>query len=218
MNQCSTTKLDRRRRASLGATRIVVLTAWSLSLTAAPQAWADAPTNTEYTVKAVVVYNFLKFVDWPKEKMGDADQPLIIGIIGTDVFHNAFDAIRQKTVDNRQVVVKHFKGVDQVEKAGEKEPGRPHPQIEAIRKSHLLFLCPSERPHIREILRSVGGHHVLTVADTEGFLEAGGIINLLLVDEKVAFEINVTAAKQAGLQIRSKLLRLAKRIYPPPEE
>jgi hypothetical protein len=198
-------------------TALAVLAIWSASLATTQLAWADSAPNTEHIVKTVFIYNLLKFVDWPKGKIGDSNEPLIIGVIGTDVFENAFDLIEKKTIDDRAVVVKRFKGLDELEKAGQKEPSDPHPQTETIRTSHLLFVCPSERQRIKEILQSVEGHHVLTVADTAGFLEAGGVINLLLEDEKVRFEANLTAAKQAGLQIRSRLLRLAKRTYKPPE-
>lgn len=52
----------------------------------------------------------------------------------------------------------------------------------------------------------------MTVGETDGFLESGGIVNFLMEDERVRFEINNTAARQAKLKIRSKLLRLAKRV------
>jgi len=76
----------------------------------------------------------------------------------------------------------------------------------------VLYVCASEKEHLKEIINIVEGSSVLTVGDTDGFLEAGGIINLLIEDKKVRFEVNVTAAEKANLQIRSQLLRLAKRV------
>ncbi len=218
MNRRNLNREDNRPQPIGRTAALVILAVWVLTLGTARQAWADPPPNTEYAVKAVFMYNFLKFADWPKDKVGDSNEPLIIGVIGTDVFKNAFDAVEQKTIDNRKVIVKRFKGLDELEKAGDKKRSAPHPHVEIIRTSHLLFVCPSEKQRIREILRYVEGHHVLTVADTQGFLEAGGTINLLLENKTIRFEVNLTAAKQAGLQIRSKLLRLARRIYEPPEK
>lgn len=198
-----------------------VMAACSILLATAPRTWADSPADTEYVIKAVFLYNFLQFVDWPADKIGDSNEPLIMGVLGKNEFLDAFTAIERRTVNNRPIVVRHFKGIGELEKAGQKEPSEPpksHPQIELIRTSHLLFLFPSEKQHTKEILRSVEGHHILTVADTKGFLEDGGVINLLLDNERVSFEVNMTAARQAGLQIRSRLLRLARRIYTPPEE
>ena len=62
------------------------------------------------------------------------------------------------------------------------------------------------------ILESVKEQGILTIADTKGFLEAGGIINLMMEEKKVRFEINMVAAKKSGIQIRSQLLRLAKKV------
>jgi len=53
---------------------------------------------------------------------------------------------------------------------------------------------------------------VLTVGETVDFLEVGGIINFIVEEKKIRFEINVAAARKAGLKVRSKLLRLAKRV------
>ena len=50
------------------------------------------------------------------------------------------------------------------------------------------------------------------LADTQGFLEAGGIVNFVIEDNKVRFNINLTASEKSGLKIRSQLLRLAKKV------
>jgi hypothetical protein len=51
---------------------------------------------------------------------------------------------------------------------------------------------------------------VLTVSDAEGFASQGGVIGLFLEDNRVRFEVDLTAAQAAGLQISSKLLRLSR--------
>jgi hypothetical protein len=75
-----------------------------------------------------------------------------------------------------------------------------------------LFVCHSEKQNLKEILNTVKDHYVLTVGDTEGFLEAGNIIEFVMVERKVRFEINMAAARRAKLKIRSQLLRLAEKI------
>jgi hypothetical protein len=133
-------------------------------------------------------------------------------IIGKDVFKEAFTDIEERTVEDRKITVKRFEGISELKKKDSDEESKQHPQIEMIKKSHLLFICPSEKIYIPVILKSLKGQGVLTVADSEGFLEAGGIISLVMEENKVRFEINIDAAKQAEIQIRSQLLRLAKRI------
>jgi hypothetical protein len=76
----------------------------------------------------------------------------------------------------------------------------------------VLLLCPSEQRHIRNTLDPIRTESILTIADTEGSLEKGGIINFVIEKNKIRFEINTAAAKRAGLTIRSKLLRLATRL------
>jgi hypothetical protein len=187
--------------------RAYILVVVVLLLFIGSQARADSTATREYQVKAAFLYNFIKFVDWPKEKTADSNEPIIIGIIGNDPFGDAFDAIKDKQVKDRKIVINRFKGLDELEKSTEK-----HPQIEGIRECHLLFICRSQKQNLTETINLVKDHSVLTVGDMEGFLESGGIINFVMKREKVRFEINITAAKGARLKIRSQLLRLAKRV------
>ncbi|MBN2180492.1 MAG: YfiR family protein [Sedimentisphaerales bacterium] len=173
---------------------------------------ADDATDKEYQIKAAFLYNFLKFVEWPEDKVGDSNAPIIIAIIGKDVFNGAFDNIKDKTIEGRKVTIKHLKGMLELKQKSTNNKPETSPQIEAIQHSHLLFISPSEKKNIEEILKLVKNHTVLTVADTEGFLDSGGIINLLMEENKVRFEINMIAAKEAKIQIRSQLLRLAKKV------
>jgi len=177
----------------------------------APQAWADPASSKEYQIKAAFLYNFIKFVDWPKEKLPDANEPITIGIIGKDPFGKAFEPVKDKKVKGKRVVVKRFKSMTEL-KQGENDKADLETAIETLRKCHLLFVCASEQKHFKEITKWVKDHSVLTVGDTKGFLEFGGIINFLVEDKKVRFEINAAAAKQAKLKIRSQLLRLAKKV------
>jgi len=183
-----------------------------LVLFVGPQAWADSTASREYQIKAAFLYNFIKFVDWPKEKVTDPNAPLTIGIIGKDPFQDAFGPLQEKEARDRKVVIQRFEGFVELEKSGQKKKDQPHPKSQDIQKCHLLFICPSESERIPDIIASVKGHSVLTVADTKDFLESGGIINFIMEEQKVRFEINVTNARRAKLQIRSQLLRLAKRV------
>jgi hypothetical protein len=192
--------------------KLIVL---ALALFVAPfvsQVWADSTTSREYQVKAAFLYNFMNFVDWPEEKSSDGNEPMIIGVIGKDPFGDAFEPVKNKKVKGKNVVIERFKGFEELEKSGEKDGSQPQPQIKTLKKCHVLFICSSERKRLGEIVDLIQDNNVLTVSDIEGFLEAGGIINFVMEDQKVRFEINVTTAKRAKLKIRSQLLRLAKRL------
>lgn len=188
----------------------VLVLALSVGLIA-PQARAESAQSREYQVKAAFIYNFTKFVDWPAEKMADSNEPIVIGIIGRDPFGRAFEAIEDKQVKGRGIVVKRFECLEETEKSG-KDKAKLAQRIETLRKCHLLFICSSEKNNLAKITTALKDYPVLTVGETDGFVEAGGIVELLVEHKKVRFEVNLTAAKGAKLKIRSKLLRLAKRV------
>jgi len=165
----------------------------------------------EYEVKAAFIYNFLKFVDWPEEKMASSGNQITLGIIGEDPFGPAANIFKDKKVENRQLVIKRFEGIEQLRKTTEKDKTTSE-ELEALKGCHLLFICPSEQKQVRQIIDTVGKNSVLTVGDTSEFIESGGAISFFMEDNKIRFNINLTAAEKAGLKIRSQLLRLAKTV------
>jgi hypothetical protein len=148
---------------------------------------------SEYQVKAAYLFNFLKFVEWPKDAFTDPLAPIVIGVVGEDPFGNALpQVVIGKTVQGRDLVI------------------RIYHVGEDLRGAHILFISSSERKRIPTILSSLRGSCVLTVADTTGFLEAAGMIQFLTENDRVRFAINVDATNQAKLKVSSKLLSLAK--------
>ncbi len=165
----------------------------------------------EYEVKAAFIYNFLKFVDWPEEKATKTGNQIIIGIIGEDPFGQAVDIFKDKTVENRALTIRRFEGLRQLKETAEKDK-QAREKLEGLKTCHLLFICPSERKQTKEIIDFVGKNGVLTVGDTDEIIKSGGIIGFTMEDNKIRFDINLTAAEKTGLKIRSQLLRLAKRV------
>src|ERR1700681_1936448 len=177
-------------RRRLVASRILLLVCAHLSTVSHGHAQDALP---EYQVKAAYLFNFLKFVEWPAEAFPDPLAPIVIGISGDDPFGNALpQVIIGKTVQGRDLVIhKYHSGED-------------------MRGAHILFIGPSEKKRLPQILSSLRGSSVLTVADTEGFLEEGGMIQFLSENNRVRFAINVDASSRAKLKMSSKLLSLAK--------
>lgn len=165
----------------------------------------------EYEVKAAFIYNFLKFVDWPEEKTARNGNQIIIGIIGEDPFGSAVDIFKGKTVENRSLIIKRFEGLRQLKEMAEKDK-QANEKLESLKACHLLFICPSERKLVREIVDLVGKDSVLTVGDTEEIIKSGGIIGFTMEDNKIRFDINLTAAEKTRIKISSQLLRLAKKV------
>ena len=161
---------------------------------------SDASDSSEYLIKAGFIYNFAKFVEWPSTAFADQDSPIVIGVIGVDPFGSLIDRIvEDKKIGSRGFVVKRFRwGKD----------------LKDLKDCKILFVSASERAHIDEILQLVKGLPILTVGETPGFAERGGIIRFTLEDNRVRFEVNVEAARHADLNISSRLLTLAKIISP----
>ena len=172
----------------------------------------DSSQSQEYQTKAAFLYNFAKFVDWPEQKVKGKTEPMTLGIIGDDQFGDAFELVKHKQIKGRDVIIERFSGLDEFKETIGTSKAEPALKIEALRKCEIVFICSSEKKNFSEIINLIKNNNVLTVGDTKGFLEVGGIINFLTEDKKVCFEINAADAERAGLKIRSKLLRLAKRV------
>jgi len=159
---------------------------------------ADTSDTSEYLIKAGFTYNFAKLMDWPANAFPQANSPIVIGVMGADPFGGTLDQVLQgKQANGREFVVKHLKwGMD-------------------YKDCDILFVSSSESIHVDEILKSVHGLPVLTIGEMPGFAQRGGIINFILEDNKVRFEVNVDAAKTANINISSRLLSLAKIVQQP---
>jgi hypothetical protein len=155
---------------------------------------------SEYKIKAVYLYNFILFVEWPKPAEDAKEKKeFILGIIGKDPFGKSFREVENRIIKpkGKKLVIKRLSAY--------------HKKID-LEKCDMLFICRSERHNINKILSRLKGRPVLTTADTKGFLEKGGMINLLKRGKYVKWEINQKPAKGAGLRISSQLLRTAIRV------
>ena len=157
-------------------------------------AHAPPPSPSEYQLKAVFLYNFVRFgfIEWPAESFADARAPLILGILGKDPFGDTIDRIAKgKTVKGRKLVIKRFE------------------KIKNLEVCHILFISSSEEKRLATILETLKNLSVLTVGEVKQFAQRGGIINFVIKEKKLHLEINVDAAERAKLKVSSKLLELA---------
>jgi hypothetical protein len=212
MNMVDTRNLASSEVMKIKAYRLIFLAMALIAASITTKARAESTSSREYQIKAAFLYNFIKFVDWPEEKTAGSDNTINIGIIGEDPFEDAFEPIKDKRIKGRNVVIKRFKSIKELKKNGGKGKPELHPEIDAIKKCHLLFICSSEKKNSGEIIKALNDSSVLTVGETAGFLEDGGIIKFIMEEQKIRFEINATTAEETKLKIRSKLLRLARKV------
>ncbi len=197
------------------AFNLTLITLALIAVSVAIPVMADSATSLEYRIKAAFLYNFINFADWPEAKIADSNQPITIGIIGSRDFLKAFEPIKHKKIKGRTIALKYFPGYEKPQNSEDTNDAQWNEKIETLISCHVLLLCNGNFGPIESsgrIIRALKGSPVLTVGETDGFLESGGVINFLMENERVRFEINNTAARQAKLKIRSKLLRLAKRV------
>jgi hypothetical protein len=166
---------------------------------------------SEYQVKAAFLYNFIKFTDWPVNKAAEPNK-ITIGILGENPFGDSFNAVRNKPIGNKVLVITQLGKFSDLCKDTSDKDKNPCEGLVAMRKCHVLFVCKSERPNLEQIITAVSDNSVLTVGECEGFLEAGGTINFIQKADKLVFEINASAAKTAKIRISSSVLRLATRV------
>lgn len=159
---------------------------------------ARAEAAREYDLKAVLLFNLTRFVEWPATAFASPDAPLVIGILGQDPYgKNLDEVVRTESYGGHKIQVVRFR------------------TIEAVRDCHILFVSANEQPNFPRILRELAGRPILTVGDFEGFAKAGGMVRLYQNSEgKIRLRFNPGAARDCGLTVSGKLLSLAETVFP----
>lgn len=165
-----------------------------LLLSLGPRAAAAAETapKAEYQLKAVFLFNFAQFVEWPARAFPAVDAPLVIGVLGEDPFGSYLEEIvRNEKVGAHPLEIRRFKRADEVGGC------------------HILFFSRSEANALERSMEALRGRSVLTVSDLDSFNRKGGMVRFVMEGGKIRLRINVEAAKAGELKISSKILRPA---------
>jgi hypothetical protein len=142
-------------------------------------------------VKAVYLYNFGRFVEWPARVAAKSDS-FTVCVLGQDPFGPALDAtLAGETIDGKGVSAKRISA----------------PQ-EAV-SCQILFLSSAEGSRLNKIIEALDKEAVLTVSDMPQFSQRGGMIQFVLEGKRVRFEVNLTAVQRAGLTLSAQLLKVA---------
>ena len=172
-----------RARSLLGGLGLLALCSF------APATYADE--LPEYRLKAAVLYNFALFTEWP----ADVGKTLTLCIRGRNPFGEEIDGLQGKAVGGRILAVRHNGG------------------SEPLKGCNVVFIAASAVGGLAHMLDELRDSPVLTVADSPGAAGQGIILNMAVVQNKIAFEANLKAARAARLGLSSKLLRLAAEVY-----
>lgn len=169
-----------------------------LALVFIPEIALAQDSAGEYELKAAMLYNLTRFVEWPAAAYADAQAPTVLCILGRDPFGDSLTSIAtSQTGGGRPVQIRRI--------ANNKE----------IKGCHVAYISSSERKNIAQILAGLKGASVLTVGEMAQFAARGGMIQFSLEEKQVRFEVNLEAASEADLKISSRLLVLARVVKDP---
>jgi len=178
--------------------RVLVCRTWLTAVTLAwgllgiPGALAQSPKPTDYDVKAAYLYNFGRFVEWPGKVEATQGGSFTVCVLGQDPFGPSLDTtLAGETIGGKAVVAKRISSAQ--------ESGN----------CQILFLSLTEASRLNKIITDLDKKAVLTVSDMPQFVKGGGMIQFVLEEKRIRFEVNLTATQRAGLTLSSELLKVA---------
>lgn len=167
-----------------------------LLLSAAMPVYGEVQSARALEIQAAFLVKFSSYVKWPNSAFSTPEAPIVIGIFGRDPFGSIIDQIaRSYTTNGRRVEVRRCS--DPV----------------SLCNSHIVFVAPTATAQMKEIIAALSGRSVLLVGNSPRFLARGGMINFVTVGEKIRFDISKTNSDRAGLEISSKLLKVAHAVH-----
>lgn len=149
----------------------------------------------EHQVKAAYLYKFAGHVEWPAGTFTSADAPLTFGVLGADDVAGELERIKPgRMINEHPLAVRNL---------------RPGDSLNGVQ---VLFVGQQDAATLKRGLEPARQMPVLTVTETPGALGLGSMINFVLVESRVRFEISATRAERQGLKLSSKLLAVAQRV------
>lgn len=181
--------LVRRRR--------VLATGWLLPLwlLAFPVSGADEAGRLESQVKAAFLYKFANYVEWPQARFPEEGTPITIAVMGAEPIAAELERVAVgRTAQGRPIAVKRLSG------------------SEPLEGLHIVFAGRDETTRLARVAEAAEAHSILVVTDSAGALDKGSMINFILADGKVRFEIALDTAEKSGLKVSSRLLAVAQQV------
>ncbi len=182
-------RVDGNGRVRWGAVVLLLLLS-NVCFMAKAGAAGEGATSSQ--VKMAFLYQFTRFITWPEEVWQKREDPLHLCVLGRDPFGAELKVLEKKQTRGHPLRVRHIVRYD--------------PSLGC----QVLFIAGSEKGRWSHLFKQLSGHPVLTVADTAGFIQAGGMINLFNQGRRVRFEIDPDTIRGGQLQISSRVLRLAR--------
>jgi len=149
----------------------------------------------EYPAKAAFLYNICKFVTWPEKSPVNQDSEFVIAVLGKTPLLAALQSIDGKRIGGKPIKTLSVSNIDDISSA----------RVLCFSMAELRRLSKEQRDRL-------AGLHVLTVGETDEFVDAGGIVAMTVAQERLVFSINLAASRRAGLEMSAALLSLAQKV------
>ena len=159
----------------------------------------DEFISREYKIKAAYLYNLIKFVNWPPSASPpQTKEPAAttICVYGYNPFSHHLDKLNDRTAKGLPIKVSYIDGESLDSQA-------------ALPDCNIVFIAKST-PQQTSVLQQMIDQPLLTVGGHSDFLDDGGIIGLVVDENKVQLQVNLTQAKKLGFEISGNLLEIAK--------
>jgi hypothetical protein len=157
-----------------------------------------APVRTqsalEYEVKAALLLNFARFIEWPDSAFESPRSPIEVCVLAANPFGDALErTLAGETIANRTLSARQVRGAS--DSAG----------------CHLLFVPSGAESRAASLLRQ-GGAHTVTVGESRRFADMGGAVNFVIEGGRVRFNVNLRPVETRGVRISARMLQLAGRV------
>jgi hypothetical protein len=146
----------------------------------------------EDKIKAGLVYDFLKYTNWPADILAKSHNNLRLCLMGNDSLDSYLSLLKGRTVQQYTIMITPAKSIAETENCS------------------MVFIHGSQENILPQIFLRLNGKRILTVSDIDQFISRGGMIEIRKQNDHIEFSINERALDQAGLSIQSRLLKLAK--------
>ena len=150
-----------------------------------------AESASEDAVKAGFIYNFAKFTEWPVSPESEKNAPFLLCSSSGQPLSGKIALLQGRSVRGRDVLV------------------RTNVRAEEWHNCHILFISDTDQQQLEIVLRTLNLSPVLTIGDSQGFAQAGGMIGLKTSSDRARFDINLAALRRVGLKLSSQVVSLA---------
>lgn len=169
---------------------ILIILALSIGVFGAVSGLFAEQSSREYKLKAGLIYNIAKFVEFPPPPSGKGSPQFIIGILGEDPFGPEINILSKKTVQNKQICIERYANVTD------------------INNCSILFISESKKAQLGSILERLEEACILTLSDMESFAQNGGMIQFVTINNRIGFKVNLRSAEAVNLKLSAHFLKL----------